>query len=97
MSLAGIALGLVGRVAMSTLSRFFSPKEVIVDIGIEPKLFIKENLKKQNLKYHYARNDQVIARQLDGWRIALGLKWFVFTEKYVDKRKELILICKNIT
>ena len=80
---------------MSALARFNTPKEVVVDIGMDPQHFVQENLKKQNLKYHYSRRDLVIARQLEGWRIATGRKRLVCTEQYVDKRHELVLMCKD--
>lgn len=80
---------------MAAVSRVTSPKQVIVDIGMAQNLYVAENLKKQKLKYHFSRKDQVIARQHDGWRIAVGRKWVIFTEQYVDKRNELILMCQD--
>jgi len=95
MSFLTTFLGLVSRVLIAIVSRFVSPKDVIVDIGIDPQGFVQENLKKQNLKYRFSRKDQVIARQHDGWRIAQGRKWLILTEYYVDVRDELVLMCKD--
>jgi hypothetical protein len=96
MSFFATVLGVASSVAMSAATRFLSPKEIVVDIGMKPSLFVQANLKKKlNLKYHFARKDQVIARKNDGWRIAQGRKWLILTEHYVDKRNELILMCKE--
>jgi hypothetical protein len=95
MSVFTTVLGFASRFAMITATRFFTPKEVVVDISMDPSLFVQDNLKTMDLKYHFSRRDQVIARQHDGWRVAQGRKWLVLTEHYVDKRKELILMCKD--
>jgi hypothetical protein len=88
--------GLVSKVAIATVTRFISPKEVVVNIGMDPTLFVQANLKNLNLKYQFSKRDLLIGRQHEGWRIAEGRKWLVLTEHYVDKRKELILICKDL-
>jgi len=97
MSLTTTIFGLVSKVAIATVKRFISPKEVVVSIGMDPPLFVQANLKKLHLKYHYSKRDLVIGRQHEGWRIAEGRKWLVLTEHYVDKRKELILMCKDLS
>ena len=96
MSFTTTVFGLISKVAISTLTRFISPKEVVVNIGMDPPLFVQVNLKKLNLKYHFSKRDLVIGRQHEGWRIAEGRKWLLLTEHYVDKRKELILMCKDL-
>ena len=67
-----------------------------MNIGMDPQLFVQANLKKLNLKYHFSKRDLVIDRQYEGWRIAEGRKLLVLTEHYVDKRRELILMCKDL-
>lgn len=96
MSFFTTVLGLASSVTMSIVTRFLSPKEVVVDIGMEPPLFVQANLRKENIKYRFSRKDHLIAMQHDGWRVAEGRKWLILTEHYVDKRNELILICKDL-
>ena len=96
MSLGTTSLGFLSKAAMAAASRFITPKDIVVDIGMKQELYVQKNLQKQNLKYHFSTRDKVIARTQDGWRIAIGRKWIVVTEQYVDKRKELVLMCKNI-
>ncbi len=95
MSLFETGLGLLGKATTSVASRFFTPKNVVVDINMLPQYFVQENLRKQNLQYHFSSQHKVIAREHDGWRIAIGSKRLVLTEQYVDKRHELILLCKD--
>jgi hypothetical protein len=95
MSFFTTVIGLASRVAITTATRFFSPKEVVVNIGMDPKLFVQDNLKKLNLKYYFSKRDQVIARQREGWRVAEGRRLVVLTEHYVDKRSELISMCMD--
>lgn len=80
---------------MSVASRFFTPKEVVVDIGMPPNEFVADNLRDRNLDYAFARRDKVIASVKNGWEIAVGRKKLVLTENYVDKLGELILLCKE--
>ena len=89
------SISLPVRLIISTLSRFYSPKNIVVDIRMDPKIFVQRNLKKRNLEYRFARKDQVITSQHRGWNIALGRKWIILTECYVDRRHELILVCKD--
>jgi hypothetical protein len=88
-------LGFASRFAMTTTTRFFTPKKVVVNIAMNPSRFVQDNLKTMDLRYHFSRRDQVIDSHHDGWRVAQGRKWLVLTEHYVDKRKELILMCKD--
>jgi hypothetical protein len=89
-------LGLASKIFITAVKRFFAPKEVVVNIGMAPPLFVQANLKNLNLKYHFSKRDLVIERQHEGWRIAEGRKRLVLTEHYVDARKELILMCKDL-
>jgi hypothetical protein len=96
MSFFMTVFGLSSKIVASIAMRFLAPKEVVLDIAMEPSLFVRANLKKLDLKYRFARKDRVVALQHDGWRVAQGRKWLVLTENYVDTRKELILICKDL-
>jgi hypothetical protein len=95
MSLIASSVSLVGRIGMSVVSRFFTPKEVVVDIGMSPNQFVADNLRDRNLDYAFARRDKVIASVHNGWEIAVGRRKFVLTEHYVDRLGELILLCKD--
>lgn len=95
MSLLTSSIGLLGRMGASLVSRFLTPIEVVVDIGMPPTNFVADNLKKRNLEYAFARRDKVIASLQNGWEIALGRKKLVLTEHYVDRLGELILLCKE--
>jgi hypothetical protein len=95
MSLLTSSIGLIGRIGASLASRFLTPTEVVVDIGMSPTNFVADNLKKRNLEYAFARRDKVIARLQNGWEIALGRKKVILTETYVDRLRELILLCKE--
>lgn len=77
------------------MTRFLTPIEVVVDIGMPPTEFVADNLKKKNLEYAFARRDRVITSQKNGWKIAVGRKKLVLTEHYVDRLGELILLCKE--
>ena len=94
MSFLAATVGLISRSLMSALSRFLSPKEIIVDIGMLPKIFVADNLKNKNLEYAFARRDRVIANRQNGWDIAVGRRKWILTEHYVDRLGELILLCK---
>lgn len=80
---------------MSVASRFFTPKEIVVDIGMSPNEFVANNLRDRNLEYAFARRDRVIASVQNGWQIAVGRRKLVLTEHYVDRLGELILLCKE--
>lgn len=67
-----------------------------MNIWMDTTLFVQANLKNTNLKYHFSNKDLLIGRKNEGWHIAEGRKWLMLTEHYVDKRKELILMCKDL-
>lgn len=95
MSLMASSVSLIGRVGVSIASRFLTPKEVVVDIGMPPNEFVADNLKDRNLEYVFARRDRVIASVKSGWQVAVGRRKLVLTEHYVDRLGELILLCKE--
>jgi hypothetical protein len=95
MSLIASSISFVGRVGMSLASRFFNPKEIVVDIGMPPNEFVADNLRNRNLDYAFARRDKVIASVQKGWKVAVGRRKLVLTEHYVDRLGELILLCKE--
>ncbi len=95
MSLLASIVSFFGRVGMSVASRFFNPKEIVVDIGMSPNEFVADNLRDRNLDYAFARRDKVIASVQKGWKIAVGRRKLVLTEHYVDRLGELILLCKE--
>jgi hypothetical protein len=95
MSLLASCVSLIGRVGMSVASRFFTPKEVVVNIGMPPNEFVADNLRNRNLDYAFARRDKVIASVQKGWKVAVGRRKLVLTEHYVDRLGELILLCKE--
>jgi len=80
---------------VSVASRFFTPKEVVVDIGMPPNEFVAVNLRDKNLEYAFARRDRVIASVKNGWQVAKGRRKLVLTEHYIDRLGELILLCKD--
>lgn len=94
MSFLATSVGLIGRGLMSALTRFLSPNEIIVDIGMLPTNFVADNLKNKSLEYAFARRDRVIVNRQNGWDIAVGRRKWILTEHYVDRLGELILLCK---
>jgi hypothetical protein len=66
MSFMTTIFGLVSKVAIATVTRFISPKEVVVNIAMDPQLFVQANLKKLNLKFHFSKRYLVIGRQHEG-------------------------------
>lgn len=96
MSLLGSIIGTILKGLMSAVNRSMSPKDIVVDLSMNPDLYVAKNLAKQNLRYHFSRRDQLISRQREGWRIAVGRRGLIFTERYVDKRSELVLMCRNL-
>jgi len=95
MSLTTSTASFVGRISMFVASRFLTPKEVMVDIGMSPNQFVAPNLRDRDLDYAFARRDKVIARVQNGWEIAVGRRKLILTEHYVDRLGELILLCKE--
>jgi hypothetical protein len=93
MSLISASVGLVGRALISVLSRLLTPREIAVDMGMLTGNFVADNLNNKNIEYCFARRDKVIASRQKGWEIAIGRRMIFFTESYVDRRGELILLC----